>query len=213
LDKASLDFTKLKDSSEALQKEKLLEASQLQGEIDALKLHRNNEQEVITKLSNELEIKTYSFEEKLKVQHDQLSNRMQVMRTEFETESQRAAVEIERLTVALQQKDERFKTQQEKLRSLLTDHDKLKDTLAHLEAKNEKMANEFSASKFQLSQELKTQKDNLMVGIKNWGNYFLFICVVSFFPLQKKVSGLELEIKNKEAKMLELERDKNVSPR
>jgi len=183
LDKASLDFTKLKDSSEALQKEKLLEASQLQGEIDALKLHRNNEQEVMKKLANELEIKTYSFEEKLKVQHDQLSNRMQVMRTEFETESQRAAVEIERLTVALQQKDERFKTQQEKLRSLLTDHDKLKDTLAHLEAKHEKMANEFSASKFQFSQELKTQKDNLIVGIKNWENYFLFICTVTFFPL------------------------------
>ncbi|XP_037732400.1 intracellular protein transport protein USO1 [Drosophila subpulchrella] len=187
LDKASLDFTKLKNSIEALQKEKLLQASQLQGEINELKLRRNNQQEALTKLANELEVKTHSFEGELKVQHEQLSNQMQVMRAEFETESQRAAVEIERLTVALQQKEETSKAQQEKLQRLLTDYDKLKDTLAHLEAKNERMANEFSASKFQLSQELKYQKDNLM----------------------KKISELELEIKNKEAKMLELECDKN----
>ncbi|XP_016952752.1 myosin heavy chain [Drosophila biarmipes] len=187
LAKASLDFTNLRNSSEALQKEKLLQVSQLQGKISELELRRNNQEEVISGLANELEVKTHSFENDLKAQQEQLSNQMQAMKSEFETESQRAAAKNERLTAALQQKDEMLKAQQDEMQKLLSEQDKLKETVADLEAKNEKMTNEFSASKIKLSQELKTQKDILM----------------------KKVSGLELEIQNKEAKMLDLEQKKN----
>ncbi|KAH8363092.1 hypothetical protein KR084_005254 [Drosophila pseudotakahashii] len=187
LKKASNDFEQLRNSSESLQKKSLLRISQLQGEINEMELQSKNQMEVIANLGQDLLEKTSSFEDRLKGQQEQLSNQVQIMKTEFQCEVQRSTAEIQTLKAAIEQKDAMFNAQQEKLQSLLTDLDKLKDTVANLEAKKQKMVGEFSASKMKFSEELKSQKETLM----------------------KTISGLELEIQNKETKMIELERNKN----
>ncbi|XP_044251410.2 putative leucine-rich repeat-containing protein DDB_G0290503 [Drosophila takahashii] len=187
LKKSSNDFAQLKNSSESLEKKSLQQISQLQGEIKEMQLQRKNQTDQTATLRKELQEKTRNFEARLKGQQEQLSNQVKILTTEFESEAQRSAAEIQTLKAAMEQNDKMYKAQQEKLQSLQTERDKLKDTVGKLEAKEQKIASEFSASKIKFSQELKTQKDDLM----------------------KKIFALELDIKNKETRMLELERDKN----
>ncbi|EDV49056.1 putative leucine-rich repeat-containing protein DDB_G0290503 [Drosophila erecta] len=187
LDKASVDFTQLKSNSEEQHNEAFRQVSQLQEKLSEMVSHRSNQEELIKRLGNELNEKTLGFEKELKRQQEQLANQMQIKATEVERENMRSAAEIKKLKSELEERNIAFKAQQEKLEDLIRDHDRLNNTVTNLQAKKKEMANELSRAKVQFSQELTSQKDNLM----------------------KKVSELELEIQRKETEIIELERGKN----
>ncbi|XP_017083721.2 COP1-interactive protein 1 [Drosophila eugracilis] len=187
LNKASLDYKKLKNSNDALRKENLQQVTQLQGQLKELELQCNNQKEIIKTKADELQKKTELFEEELKGQKEQLYHQIQDKTTEFESEAQRSAVEIQTLKAALGQKDEMLTAQQEKFQVLMNDHDNLQHIIVDLQADKEEIDNEYSTSKLRFTQELESQKDNLM----------------------KKISELELEVNVKATKLIELEREKN----
>nr|ACI96732.1 crossover suppressor on 3 of Gowen [Drosophila melanogaster] len=187
LNKASVDFTQLKSNSEKLHKETLLQVSELQEKLIEMVSHRSNQEELIKRLGNEIQEKTHNFEEELKRQQEQLANQMQTKATEVESENKRNAVEIQKLKSELEERNKAFKAQQDKLEYLISDHDTLKSAIINLQAEKKEIESELSTAKVKFSEELQSQKDNLM----------------------KKVSELELEIKRKETELIELEREKN----
>ncbi|XP_039494806.1 intracellular protein transport protein USO1 [Drosophila santomea] len=187
IDKASVDFAQLKSHSEEQQKEASLQVSQLQEKLTEMESHRSNQEELIKSLGDELQEKTHGFKEELTRQQEQLSNQMHIKATEAERESMRSTVEIQKLKSELEERNKAFKALQDKLENMISDHGRLSNTVTNLQAKNEEIAIELSTATVKFSQELKSQKDNLM----------------------QKVSELELVIQRKETEIIELERQKN----
>ncbi|XP_017053074.2 putative leucine-rich repeat-containing protein DDB_G0290503 [Drosophila ficusphila] len=183
LNEASLEFKKVKDSSGQIEKKNLLQVSELQDKINEMELEHYKQEQIKKSMAHELQIKTQSFEEELRVQKDKLSNQIQDMKNE----SLRTAVEIQTIKDSLMQKDVMYESQLEKFQSLSADHDKLKSSFANLQEEKEKLVYELSDAKLKFIQDLKAQEDTL----------------------NQKVKEMELEIKKKENEIIEMERQKD----
>lgn len=197
MNKASVDFTQLKSNSEKLHKETLLQVSELQEKLIEMVSHRSNQEELIKRLGNEIQEKTHNFEEELKRQQEQLANQMQTKATEVESENKRNAVEIQKLKSELEERNKAFKAQQDKLEYLISDHDTLKSAIINLQAEKKEIESELSTAKVKFSEELQSQKDNLMVRLINSFSLTFFLQNDLLFLYRKRYPNWSLKLKEK----------------
>lgn len=180
------------EAKEKVEKEGLLQISQIQSQLDKLEVECSELRDIKMTLEKEIELKTKNWQDQAALQENQfteLQDQCQKKVTEFEAEIQR----IQELNVSLkgvvEQKDTIINDTRKKLRGLVTENKALKNNINTLNGEKQQISDEFSAATKRFTDELRLKEQNLEVNYE----FISFELFYKYFVLHctgyKKITG------------------------